>query len=630
MQLSENILTIDAAPVSQLDLSRALKVRMYDRRLTREYEVDEFEVRRSYPLSDGLKVQLVNESEGLYVPLVFRPEKSGFRVTLPAAEINEQLGINRKAMAIGLLPELMNTRVGDDGWFLLPCYTGTLVDFRDRHPQVNRDRLYMEQPEWEKMSMMNCFGMKSGGQAALGIVHKGDFFCHVTSEYNQEGENRIYPSFGLRHKPGDAVKPEDKEVVFRFHGDDAGWPQMARTYRRYLVEEREVSPLKDRIERNPTLRYSVDAMRVKIFHGLKKPLRPDGSSPMRKYATFEQAEQILDRMHEAGIEKAVVTLVGWNMGGHDGAYPTHFPVEPALGGEDKLRRLIQKGLDMGYQVVPHDNVTDIYRGSPDFDYEYVARDPDGEPRVVGVWGGGQSYKACPVVYLDRWGSEMSRIRELGFDGHYYMDAQASVLWQCHSDRHPADEELYALSLSRMTQIPRTIYGAVSVEMGPAYILPFIDEAANIAVPVHCSWAFNRCPEAFQNLVDDIVPFYAVAVHGLVTYQAGWIHSHRDGGTWKGALAALAMGARPCMEVSYTSGANGDHYEDSIRDIQRPYQLAFEELEGIHAEVMENYEKLGPEANCITYGDGTTVAINWSKEPCAGLDPLSCEIDRPAH
>ena len=51
--------------------------------------------------------------------------------------------------------------------------------------------------------------------------------------------------------------------------------------------------------------------------------------------------------------------------------------------------------------------------------------------------------------------EFPRVRGLGFAGNYYLDAQASVLWQCHSPRHPADEEQYSMCLSRMTQVPRT-------------------------------------------------------------------------------------------------------------------------------------------------------------------------------
>lgn len=42
-----------------------------------------------------------------------------------------------------------------------------------------------------------------------------------------------------------------------------------------------------------------------------------------------------------GIGKAVVTLVGWNPGGHDGVYPSYVRVEPSSGGKPGLRKLIE-------------------------------------------------------------------------------------------------------------------------------------------------------------------------------------------------------------------------------------------------------------------------------------------------
>ena len=612
----------------EIDLTKALRVTMFDRTLTRPYTVSNFEAEGAQPLAHGVRVHLVNREEGLFIPLVFAPEPDGFRVRVLAGQINEQLAINRKILEVGLLPELMTSRVGDEGFFLLPDFSGTLARFKEHVPTVNRDRLYMEQPEWEKFNQMNCFAMRRGQDSVLAVVHRGDFFCHVVSELNQQGANRIYASFGLRHKDSEIVKQEDKEVVYRFL-PGADWPELAKAYRQYLVEERGVSPLKARLADNPVLAYSVQAMRVKIFMGLKQPFTPDGSSPMKVHASFAEAAEILDAMWAAGLRKAVVTLVGWNLGGHDGAYPTRFPVEPALGGEEGLRKLIAKATSMGYQIVPHDNWTDVYRAAPDYDPEFVARTEDGEPRVVGIWGGGQAYKCCPVVALERYGLEFDRIKKLGFAGHYYMDAQASVLWRCHDPRHPADEEQFALSLTKLTQMPRLLYGAVATENGPAYTLPFVDEAQFLATPGAVEWPLQYCPESFKRIMDRVVPFYPLAVHGLITYQEKWIHGFRElpGGARQGWLRALAWGCRPCMEVSYTPGANGDAYQDSIRDVMAAYRAAFEELPDIHAETIESYEELSETAARVTFSNGVALAVNWGLKPDRGLEPLSYQVSK---
>ncbi|MCX5671755.1 MAG: DUF5696 domain-containing protein [Planctomycetota bacterium] len=619
-----------------LELETVLRARLYDLSVLRDIQVTEFAPRLVQPLADGIRLQLVNEAHGLFIPVEFRAEADGpalsnvegFRVTVKAGWICEQMSINRRLMTLDVLPELMATHVGDEGLYLLPDFCGTLVRFKEHVPTVTRDRLYMTQAEWEKLSVMNCFGLKQGKQGTLAIVHQGDFCCHAVTEVNQEGVNRIYASFGVRHRPGEPIKQEDKEVIVRFtEGRENGYVDLAKAYRDSLVNERGVSPLKPRLADNPTLAYSVGAMRTKIFHGMK-PSSLDGNVPIKVNATFAQAEAILDSMKAAGIDKAIVTLVGWNLGGHDGAYPQKFPIEPALGGEEGLRKLISKAKGMGYQIVPHDNNTDMYMAGQTYDPEVVLRHEDNTPVLGGIWGGGQAAKACPVAYFDRYGPDVTRIRDLGFEGHYYCDAQSNPLYCCHDPRHPADEEQFGFSQCKLTQAYRTLYGAVSQEMAPAYALPFIDEGG-VCSPHHVAWPMPYVDETLTRIIDRVVPFYQLAVHGLILYQQQWIHGHRHAGVRRGMLRDLAFGARPAMEVSYNGGGNGDLYTDSIRDVIEGYRIAYEELADTHVELVEDYEELAPEASRIVYANGTALTVNWGDTPVGDLAPLSYRIEREA-
>ncbi|MFW5798650.1 MAG: DUF5696 domain-containing protein [Planctomycetota bacterium] len=620
-------MTVNGRPI-EIDLARCLRVHMADRVLDRHFTASGFDVAGVFPRADGLRVHLYHPEHRLLVPLVFRASADGFRVTLPAGQIVEELGINRRLLAVDLLPDFMQTRVGDDGFFLLPCYSGTLVRFADHASTTHLDRLYMDQSQWEKWNLMNCFAVNRNGSSVLAIVHRGDFFCHAVTELNHSGTNRIYARLGIRHGCNDPLTPADKEVVYRFAtGRDADYVGLAKTYRSYLLNERGVSPLKDRVGQNPVLAYSTTAMRTKIFFA-KKDNQIDGHGKLRVYTTFKQAQTILDRMHAAGLERAVITLVGWNPGGHDGAYPTRFPVEPALGGEDGLRALVAKAKDMGYQIVPHDGVNDVYRISPDFDPEVLVRCEDGQPRVVGVWAGGQSYKACPLVYYDRYGSDVQRVRDLGFEGHYYIDAQPTPMFRCHDPRHRADEEAYAMALCRMTQLQRALYGAISTETGPTYNLPFVDEVAHLPSAHSAQRLIPKTPPAFQRIMDRIVPFYQIAVHGLVTYQEGWVHGYRQdpGGTRQGLSRLMGWGARPCMEVSYCESPMHGQYEASIRDVTDAYRFAFGEIAETHAELIEDYEECGPESARITYANGRVARFDWHEAGPGDPEPQrwTCE------
>lgn len=613
-----------------IDLANVLRAHLYDIPAMRERIVSAFEPRLFQPLAGGgLRLQLVSEANGLFIPVEFRAEPDGLRVTVKAGWICEQMSINRRLLALDVLPDLLATRVGDPGFYLLPDFSGSLVRFENHAPAVTRDRLYMHQSEWEKLCIMNCFGLKQGRAGTLVVVHKGDFFCHAVTEVNHEGVNRLHAAFGIRHEPGEPIKQEDKELVVRFtEGREDGYFDLAKAYHEYLVAERGVSPLKARLAENPVLAYSVGAMRTKFFLG-RKPRSLDGNVPMKVYATFDQAGEILDRMQAAGLTRAVITLVGWNLGGHDGAYPQKFPVEPALGGEEGLRRLIAKATAMGYQIVPHDTLSDMYMAGQTYDPEVIMRHADGSPIMGGIWGGGQAAKSCPVAYFHRYGPDVTRIRDLGFSGHYYVDAQSNPLFRCHDPRHPADEQQFGISQCNMIQCYRALYGAVSQEMGPTYALPFVDEVACVHSPNNTAWCLGHLDGPLKRIVDRIVPFYHLAIHGLVTYQESWVHAYRKCGVRKGLLRALAFGARPSMEVSYASGANGDFFEDSIRDIAFGYRLAFEALADVHAEAVVDFEELAPEASRIVYANGTALTVNWGDTVAAGLEPLDYRIERHA-
>lgn len=613
--------------LSYLLKNQILRGSVYQAHLQREIEVDDFIVGRDYGNQDFRRIIFHSEKFGLIVPVELRVGKDSLRITVKTAEIVEKKASLYRLMRLDIMPEFIKSRVGGEGFFILPIASGVKVDFRERAPIVNRDRIYMEQREWEKFCMMNCFAASIGKQSTLGIITKGDFFCNICSAMNQKGWNYIFPSFGLRHNESEMLSAEDCEILYRF-AREADYPELAFMYRDWLMHEKGITTLKQRMVNNPTLQYSSKAMRVKIFMGMKHPFTPDGSSKMQSYTTFEQAEKIIEAMKKRGIERAVITLVGWNQGGHDGAFPSRFPVEAELGGEDALKRLIAKAKKIGYQIVPHDNVTDIYRQSPDYDPEFVARTENGEPLIAGIWGGGQSFKACPLVYAKRWGHDFERIAELGFSGHYYMDAQSTVLWRCHDPHHPADEKRFALALAALSQIPREQYGAVSVEVASSYCLPFIDEVAKIhSAAGGYNDILERCPESLLALAPRGIPFYQIALHGLILYQNSWVHQYRKsaGGVERGRLVELAFGARPSMEVSFVESPNGDYYMNSLEDIMPGYSFAFKEMADCHVELIKSFAELADNVYRITYENGTEVKVNLSRKKHHNLPPFSSQI-----
>ncbi len=589
--------------------------KLYNRSEKRLFPVADFRVSIVARSENRAELLLCSDSSGILVPVRLELEPDELKLTIEAGRIVESASDMWRLMELSAFPDLMASRETDDGAYLLPLFSGMRVPFRGQSPSRNRDRIFMERANWEKFGQCDAFGMFSGAADVLGIVGEGGFRAWVDSEFNLGGRNRLCATFALRHQPRDVIPQEIKQLHLLFLEPTGRVDRMAFAYRRHLVEKRGIVPLRERIGRNPVLDYAVHAMRVKIFLGQKRPFESDGSGTYVNCTTFYEAGEILQAMYDSGIRRAVITLVGWNLGGHDGAYPTRFPVNSEAGGETGLRTLIERVLELGYQIVPHDNVTDVYLASPDYDPELVMLDEGGERQPAGVWAGGLSYKICPTVVLNRFGGEFRRIHRLGFRGCYYLDAQAAGLFCCTHPAHPADERTFALSLARIALLPRELFGSVSTEFVPSYMLPFADEASCIPGRRQYERLKPQLPESLQALRGEVVPFYQIAVHGLLVHQAGWVHTYGEtaGERRRGLLEELATGARPSMEVSMRPLCNGGNFRKSIDSILEFYRINFELCREIQTAFVRSWTSDGTRT-VLEYDSGHRFELDHGDSP----------------
>lgn len=159
---------------------------------------------------------------------------------------------------------------------------------------------------------------------------------------------------------------EDISLEIRRLDNNADYNDMAREYRKYQLDRGVCAPIRERMKDNPALVYAAESVEIRIRMGWK-PAPPDvleqtveNEPAMHVACTFERVKDIIDELKRQGVDKAQLCLVGWNKSGHDGRWPQIFPVEEKLGGEEKLKELIQYAKDNGYQIVCHTNSTDWY------------------------------------------------------------------------------------------------------------------------------------------------------------------------------------------------------------------------------------------------------------------------------
>lgn len=570
------------------------------------------------------EIDLVEPGSKTFVPVVVRNGPDFLKLEIAAGDVVEPLGGCWRLMKVAFAPKLLAAR---EGQYLLPLFDGAVTPVAHSRALRSVDRIYSQQSEWEKYGMVNAFGLMTDEGSVLGIVHGGEFRAWVETECTPGADSRQYAVLGIREEPGDVIEHETKSVYFAFRRDVKDYTGLSLVFRDYLRNDRELTPLAVRAARNPKLEKVITSLRFNIFLGMKNwPFRPDGSSAYFNATTFEEGGSILDSARANGLTNCWVTLVGWIKDGHDGAYPSHFPVNERAGGEEKLRALLKKIRGWGWPVTPHDNIHSLYSASADFDGRYAAVTRGGEMESMGLWSGGLCNIACPEIWIHRYGGDFERIKELGFDGVYYIDAIATGLFRCHDPRHPSNEKAFALGQARVLNYVRNLFGVAACETPAVYTLKYADYVA-----AGGSGAYAKFPSSITGdtkvLLDEggrYVPFYTAARHGFVATQCAWIAGYRGEA---GFLPLFVDGAVPAVEACMRAGSIGDKAWQSIETVKEPYHIYYELCPDLVKGLTVGFEEFAPDCVRYRYDNGYEVTVNATAAAVAGIPPRSLKIRR---
>ena len=471
---------------------------------------------------------------------------------------------------------------------------------------------------------MSCIKTERGAYLA---ILKGLEFESIQTYHHKEGKYTFSYEYDLS-KCG-AYEPLVIDFYPMAKGAD-NYSAMARRYREYLIETGQMPKmLKERVAENEHLAYAAKAPEIRIRQGWKPVPTPvkhqtlENEPEMRVAVTFEQVMEIADELKRQGVNEAQLCLVGWNHKGHDGRYPTVFPVEPTLGGEEKLRECIKYVQSLGYRIVGHTNHTDIYEISSDWNGGAdAAKNPDGSLQANAFWSAGQMYNICYKQSHDKyfWGYE-PKVAELGFRGLEYVDVLSIIKPHiCYDPAHPCTRKESVEYANKMLQGLRDLFGGSQSEGGLWFTAKSLDYA------LYVTMALDRLKK--YEFIDEYVPIWHIVFNGYMLHNPA---SQTVNFTLKEPLYALRnveYAARPIFyfysafvddpKKNWMGNAdltykNKEDLERSVAAIKSGYD-AFKEWEYLQFETMEQHDILAKGVSCSTYSDGSRVVVNYTKEP----------------
>jgi hypothetical protein len=380
---------------------------------------------------------------------------------------------------------------------------------------------------------------------------------------------------------------------------------MARAYRDYLMKDQGIAPVQDQAARFQ-LHLIGGVVQDEIIGSTYIPM-----------TTFEQARTIIDRLLGLGVNRIEVTYDAWNDGGKYGNQPEHFPVQDELGGSKELKKLADYLKQKGISLYLNANYVKPYAGSKALNPGHDAiRGLNNEPMPLfrnyldtHQMSDFKFYLMKPQRAYEKYiSAEANKYAELGASG-VHMEWMGDLLYSDHTDMPPFRRAQTVDVWRKSLDLVRKQTGAAAVDYGFAYTFGHIDR-------------IDEAPLDSSRFVytDETVPFYQIALHGLIPYYAEASNNQDDPRVHLlrmleyGALPSYILTHQPPSDLKRTPYDEllGSEYTVWEKPAAAEYAKVVEVLAPLAGKTIEDHRSLMPNVYETAYSDGTRIIVNYNR------------------
>ncbi len=532
---------------------------------------------------------------------------------------------------VEVFPSFAKAKAGDDGYYVMPDGMYGKLSKREKDGAYSMRHMPLA-----------LSGMKKGDTAFAAIVKGMRFECNAIITL-KKGEYAMSYRFNLKND-----KPYEDIIIdfYPLNGKDANYSGMGRLYRKWQLDRGYVKPLKERAENNDVLAYAAEAPEVRIRQGWKPVPTPvetqtlENEPKMKVAMTFDRVSELLDEFKAQGVDKAQICLVGWNIRGHDGRWPTMYPVEPALGGEEKLRALIKKAKEQGINIVCHTNSGDAYHISPDWSESILAKNPDGTPQKNTTWSGGRMFNLCYKEYYDKFlFRDYPKLKEIGFHGIHYIDVLSTVTpTVCYDKVHPLNRKEAAEYATKHLKYAADLMGGAASEGGFDHVASALDYGLYITFKL-----FAKRPP----MIDGYIPIWHIVYNGIIMSNAGTATVNYTIKDKASQMKVVEFATRPSFYIysAFCDTGRGNwmgtndlvcttdaDLKKTVSEIKKGRDL-LKEMGYLQYEFLDNHEEIAPDVFKSEFSDGSVIVSNYSGKPyeydSQTISPMSCKLFKPS-
>ncbi len=540
-------------------------------------------------------------SDSKIVELKKRKVRNSWRLKIPKELISSNVS------SIEIHGDFAKAIKGEDGYFVLG-------DGRSGKFNLDNGRLV------ERRCVMPIFGMKTPRSTFVAIV-KGLKYEYETEVIASDGTYEIFPRF-LIEKIGFAPYQDLIIDFYKLTGKDANYAGMARKYRKYQLDRKEVKTIRERVKNSPQLAYTAESIFVRVKHGIKynpkiEHQTPENEPKVHVSYTFNDFKNIMANLKSLGVEKAEMCFVGFNSGGFDGRFPDIFPIEPAFGGEEKMREAIAYGKELGYQMTCHVCNTDFYSVAKRWNENDISLGVDGQKQKHGILAGGRAYYPCFKQVFEKYIEEDYKgLSGLGLKGTHHIDVTSCIVpYVCTHKDHPCTRQETADYMNKIGLRAREVFGGFGSEGPCDHVAKSLDYI--LYASAYPSWVGRKHP-----LVETVLPLWQIVYHGIIVSNPFYytidynIEDPRGFSPYNFVmdskfrhLKLVEYGGRPTFYFqSYRSPKNLAKIKEAHDEYKTRSYLQYE--------FMDDHRELAPDVFITIYSDGSKIVCNYSDKDFA--------------
>lgn len=578
----------------------------------------------------------VSDNPVFNISIVYELESDNLVVSIPYEDI--QFSSEFPITSVKVLPYFGAGGTQEEGYMMVPDGSGGIINYNNGKStqnaysntvygwdySVKRDALIDE-----NRAVFPVFGIAKSNSSMLCILEEGAPYATIEADVSGRlnSYNYVDANYTVVHgeimdissKSDKTVKvyedslPEETLQQRYYFIDSASYVDMAAKYREYLIEHYPELAEKEKAELPVAVEIIAATDRVKQRLGFPVTV----AEPL---TTYKEAAAMVKKLSDAGFTNMSINLNGWFNQGVVPKVPDKVKLISGLGSKKDFTNMLQEIENTGSKLYLQSSFQFIYKnGLLDGFYanrdaaKHVSRELVKLYPYSAVWYGKMEiadqmyYLAKPGYSMKLINSFQKQINKLGAQNIAFGDTGRYLSGDYNPKASVSRQEVMNMQTADLKELYEA--GAkIMVYSGNSYTVPYTDFILDMKLD---SKGFN--------IIDEEIPFYQIALHGVVPYAGEAINLAEN--YKKNLLKTIETGAglyflfmdeptATLQESNYTKyyGADFSLVFDSSTEL---YQELKTKLEGIYGQYIVDHQKLAEGVYMTVYEDGTKAIVNYN-------------------